>query len=267
MTSAKGPTTMKTIYFLGSKTVGNAALNYLIENSSILGVKILGVLSNARSLNSHEKTVVDIAHENNIEVIDGLEELLLRPSADFILSVQYHQILKPEHIAKANKLAVNLHMAPVPEYRGCNQFSFAVLNGDTTFGTTLHQLSAGIDSGDVLFEDRFDIDPKITAKQLHALTQEKSILLFEEHIQAILEENYTAKSQKELAQTRKQGFHLRRDIHQIKQIDLNWSDEKIDAHVRATYFPPFDGPFVEINGVKNYLTLNWKQEIEKLRTN
>jgi methionyl-tRNA formyltransferase len=98
-------------------------------------------------------------------------------------------------------------MAPVPEYRGCNQFSFAVLDGATTFGTTLHELNAGIDAGDVLFEDRFEISPTITAKELHTLTEQKSIVLFEQNIGNFLSGNYTPISQAELAKTRPQGFY------------------------------------------------------------
>lgn len=267
MTSAEGLTSMKTIYFLGSKTVGSAALTYLTTHANELGVKVIGVLSNARSLTGHEKTVVDIAQAHSIPVLSELDMLLTAPAADYILSVQYHEILKSAHIAKAKTLAVNLHMAPVPEYRGCNQFSFAVLNGDTTFGTTLHTLSVGIDSGDVIFEDRFDISQNITAKELHAQTEQKSIALFTNKIAHILSGNYQATSQKELAKTRKQGFHLRNEINTIKQIDLNWPDTKIDAHFRATFFPPFPGPFVEINGVKHYLSQNWRQEITELRNN
>ncbi|MBK8684503.1 MAG: hypothetical protein IPN26_05660 [Bacteroidetes bacterium] len=71
---------------------------------------------------------------------------------DFLISVQYHQILNERHIQKARTLAINLHMAPLPEYRGCNQFSFAILDQYPEFGTTLHVMDERIDHGDILFE-------------------------------------------------------------------------------------------------------------------
>jgi hypothetical protein len=60
---------------------------------------------------------------------------------------------------------------------------------------------------------------------------------------------------------RAHNFHLRSEVNNIKKIDSNWPDEKIDRYVRATYFPPFPPPFTIINGNKIELSLNWRNEI------
>ena len=104
------------------------------------------------------------------------------PNVDFIYSVQYHQILKKEDIQKAGIIALNLHMAPLPEYRGCNQFSFALLDNKKEFGTTIHQLDAQIDHGDLLFEKRFPIPENCWIEQLYSLTYDASLLLFKESL-------------------------------------------------------------------------------------
>ena len=65
-------------------------------------------------------------------------------------------------------------MAPLPEYRGCNQFSFAIVDGKKEFGTTLHKMEEGIDNGDIIAESRFDIPENCFVKELYELTYKTS---------------------------------------------------------------------------------------------
>ena len=116
-----------------------------------LDLKVIGVLTQARKEFGGDNDLAGLATAHNIPVLNSLDEL---PECDFLYSVQYHEILKQEHINKATKLAVNLHMAPLPEYRGSNQFSFAIIEGRSEFGTTIHQMDARIDHGDILFQKR-----------------------------------------------------------------------------------------------------------------
>ena len=252
---------MNKIAFLGSKEVGYSALNYLINNALKLDVELVAVLSNDRKLNEDDKSVIQLAKSLHIPILQTADELIQISEIDFLISVQYHEILLQKHINCANKLAINLHMAPLPEYRGCNQFSFAIIDGAKEFGTTLHVLESGIDSGDILFESRFPMSNKETVSTLHQKTTSESITLFEGSISDILTRNYTAKPQKTFYNLRPQSFHLRSEINDIKQIDLSWNEDKIDRYVRATYFPPFPSPYAMIDGEKVELSLNWKEEI------
>ena len=252
---------MNKIAFLGSKEVGYSALNYLINNANNLDVELVAVLSNDRKLNEDDKSVIQLAKTHHIQVLNSADELTEICEIDFLISVQYHEILSQKHIDCAKKLAVNLHMAPLPEYRGCNQFSFAIIDGAEEFGTTLHVLESGIDSGDILFESRFPLSNKETVSTLHQKTTSESITLFENSISDILTGNYTVKPQKTFYNLRPQSFHLRNEINDIKIIDLSWDEDKIDRYVRATYFPPFPSPYAVIDGEKVALTLNWKKEI------
>ena len=235
----------------------------MIENRNNLAIEIVAVLSNDRKISESDKSVLELAVTGKIPVLESTDDLLKLESFDFLISVQYHEILEQKHIDCAKKLAVNLHMAPVPEYRGCNQFSFAIIDGAKEFGTTLHVLEAGIDNGDILFEKRFPISRTETVISLHKKTTEESILLFEEHIHDIVTGNYSRTPQKSFKNIRPFGFHLRNEINHIKQIDLSWDEDKIDRYVRATYFPPFAPPFAIVNGKELELSLNWKEEISQ----
>ncbi|MGB0404245.1 MAG: formyltransferase family protein [Salibacteraceae bacterium] len=248
--------TPKRIAFLGGKKIGFSSLNYLLENKNQLGIELVCVFENTSSkLNPADNTVSSLAFKHGINLHSEIDDLLEYSDIDFILSVQYDKILQANHISKATELAVNLHMAPLPEYRGCNQFSFAIIDEAEVFGTTLHRLEEGIDSGDILFEKRFPIPKECFVTDLYGKTLVASAELFEESIENLLKGNYKLTSQKSLVEKRRAGFHLRSEVNQIKEIDGSWSVEKQKRHFRATWFPPFSPP-VLLQGNKP-LDLNW----------
>lgn len=249
---------VKEVLFLGSKEIGSYCLQLLIN---LPQVKIVGVLSNDRQLKSAGKTVTQIAGEHHIPVFSHPDDM---PEADFLISVQYHLILKSDHLKKARRAAVNLHLAPLPEYRGCNQFSFAILDEKTEFGTTLHLMDEGIDSGDLLFERRFPIPDKCTVTQLYELTLDHSKTLFAESITKILNGNFKAVAQKELIPERGSVVHYRKEMEALKNIDAGLPLKEIEKRIRATYFPPFPPPYTVIDGKKVNLDDRWKQKLKKL---
>ena len=246
------------IYYLGTKELGLECLKYLHQNADTFGIAISGVLTNSRTIkNSSNYSISSYCFDNHIKQIKDLNDLLVHENADFLFSIQYHEILKAEHIRKAERIAINLHMAPLPEYRGCNQFSFAIIDKANIFGTTIHRLEEGIDNGDILFEDRFPIHNKIFVKELHELTLAKSIYLFKNHLPDIIEGKYKLKSQEELKSHRNCSFHLRKEIGDLRKIDALWDIEKQKRFFRATYFPPFPPPVLVSNNNETELSMEW----------
>lgn len=246
---------MPKVYFLGTKEIGAECLAFLIEQFHLKEIEIIGVLTNNRNLGLASKSVADLAIEHKLKLIDSLQMFENEPDADFIVSVQYHQILKQKHIDKAKRLAVNLHMAPLPEYRGCNQFSFAIVDQAKTFGTTLHQLVREADAGPVIFEDRFSIPTEIFVKDLYDLTYAKSAALFQSIIGEVFKGNFVLTSQENLIESRGCSVHYRNEINTLKVIDDTWDSEKKRRYFRATYFPPFAPPKLKKNNQLHELNL------------
>ena len=142
---------MKKIVFLGAKKIGLKCLEEMFDRQRELDFEIVAVGTSQRGLEIQEFCKKHLIKE--IQSLDDLFEL----EFDLLFSVQYHLILTQEHIDCAREMAFNLHLAPLPAYRGCNQFSFAILYEDSEFGVTLHKMYSGIDSGDIVFESRFAI--------------------------------------------------------------------------------------------------------------
>lgn len=241
----------KSLVFLGSKPIGYQCFSHLLSQQDALNFKISGVITQKRKEFSDGADITGLAGNHNIPLFNSLNEL---PECAIIYSVQHHQILKKEHIERAAQIAVNLHMAPLPEYRGCNQFTLAIIDERKEFGTTLHRIDARIDHGDLLFEQRFPIPEHCWVQDLYELTFDASLELFKQTLPAIIAGDYSLKPQAALEGERGTSLHYRDEIASLKQIDLGWDAEKITRYVRATSMPGFEPPYTWIGDQKLYLT-------------
>lgn len=87
--------------------------------------------------------------------------------ADALIVVAYGLIL-PQPVLDAPRLGcVNVHASLLPRWRGAAPIQRAIEAGDTTTGTTIMQMDAGLDTGDMLATARVDILPDTTAASLH----------------------------------------------------------------------------------------------------
>lgn len=236
---------------MGSKPIGYDCFAYLIAEQEALNIQISGLLTHSRKEFGNAHDLNELAREHNVPVLDSLDNI---PECDIIYSVQYHQILKKEHITKAKQVAVNLHMAPLPEYRGSNQFSYAIIEGKEEFGTTIHQIDERIDHGAILFQKRFPIPENCWVNDLYQLTYDASLKLFKQTLAHVISGNYTAVPQQTLENKYGSSLHLRGEINKLKQIDLNWDNEKIKRYIRATYMPGFEPPYCIVDGKKLYFS-------------
>jgi methionyl-tRNA formyltransferase len=70
--------------------------------------------------------------------------------ATVAFSVLGTHIYTLEEIASVPCGIVNLHLAPLPQYRGFYAFTHAIANGEDRFSVTLHYVDEGIDTGPVI---------------------------------------------------------------------------------------------------------------------
>jgi len=248
---------------MGGKQVGYTSLFFLLEQSEKLNLEVVAVFENSSSpLSNKDQSLQLLADKFNIPHFSEKSHLLELEDVDFIFSVQYNQILTAEEIAVAKSLAVNLHMAPLPEYRGCNQFSFALIDKAEEFGTTLHVLEPDTDAGSIIFEKRFKIRENEFVTDLYNRTLGFSLQLFQEKLEPILNRNFQLTPQPELFDERGTSFHFRKEIEQLKRIDASWPLEKQKRYFRATFFPAFDPPVLISEEAEIPLSLDWYKKLK-----
>lgn len=82
---------------------------------------------------------------------------------DFILSFYYRNMIKPELLDIPSKGALNLHGSYLPRYRGRVPVNWAVINGETETGATLHYMVEKPDAGDIVDQEKITIEFTDTA--------------------------------------------------------------------------------------------------------
>lgn len=244
----------KQVIFLGARRAGLECLNILGQYCNEENHEITGALFSGANKNMKKKFKY-VCKKYDIDVLKELPKAENISKNDIMLSVQHDSIVPQKVLSEVSEVSVNLHMAPLPEYRGCNQFSFAIIDNADIFGTTFHVMDPEVDSGDIIFERRFSVPKKCWVKDLYDITTHESVIMFKNKIGNIIEGRYSKTPQKKLIEERGTSYHYRKEIEDIKEINLSWSKERIQRHIRATSMPGYPPPYTIVDGRKVSLKL------------
>jgi methionyl-tRNA formyltransferase len=87
-------------------------------------------------------------------------------SPELLVVCDYGEILRPETLATARLGGINLHGSLLPKYRGAAPVQWAILRGEAETGNSVIHMTAGLDAGPLLAQQRTPIDPDEDAAQL-----------------------------------------------------------------------------------------------------
>ncbi len=76
---------------------------------------------------------------------------------DFLLSFYYRNMIRPQLLEIPLRGALNLHGSYLPKYRGRVPVNWAVINGETETGATLHYMVEKPDAGDIVAQEKVPI--------------------------------------------------------------------------------------------------------------
>jgi phosphoribosylglycinamide formyltransferase 1 len=94
-----------------------------------------------------------------------LETLIAALKPDLVISAGFMRVLS-EQITSRFKI-INSHPALLPLFPGAHAVRDALAAGATETGTTIHWVDAGIDTGEVIAQERVEILPGDTEESLH----------------------------------------------------------------------------------------------------
>lgn len=126
-------------------------------------------------------SVRELAQVNNIPYLTSSIndpeniERVRKSAPDFILSFYYRNMIKPEVLEIPSKGALNLHGSYLPKYRGRVPVNWAVINGETETGATLHYMVAKPDAGDIVDQEKVPIEFTDTAQDVFGKVNEAAV--------------------------------------------------------------------------------------------
>ncbi len=160
--SLKNNSKLKIVFF-GNHIYGCGSLNALVSSGFYPSLVITNVPREDENI--WYPSVSDLAIHHSIKVIkcnkviDGGDIVkTIREIAPDILVISSYRNILGDHVLDLAKLgAINLHMAPLPKYRGAHPENWALINGENQMGYTVHYLDEGIDTGDIIAQDSVSI--------------------------------------------------------------------------------------------------------------
>lgn len=97
----------------------------------------------------------------------GSQQAIRDVEADVMVVVAYGLILPSKVLALPRYGCLNIHASLLPRWRGAAPIQRAILAGDAESGVCIMQMDKGLDTGDVLLEQRTPISEEDTGQSLH----------------------------------------------------------------------------------------------------
>lgn len=165
---------------------------------------------------------------NNNQELQRLSSL----NADIMVVIAYGLILPPEILISPRLGCINVHASLLPQWRGASPIQYAILNGDQLSGITVIQMNQGLDTGDILYKEPYQLKPDETAASLHdylAISGAKVLLSTLKNI-----ENSQLKPQA-------QDQSLSSYAHKINKSDalIDWSEPATTIERKIRAFNPW----------------------------
>jgi methionyl-tRNA formyltransferase len=79
--------------------------------------------------------------------------------------LEFDEIIKSDRF-KSKKL-YNIHFSLLPKFNGMYTFAWPILSSENCTGVSLHEVDAGIDTGDIVAQVKFNIEITDTARTLY----------------------------------------------------------------------------------------------------
>lgn len=163
------------IVFMGTPDFARESLKALYEaNYNIKAVVTNPDRPKGRGMKMIASPVKEYAIENNIDVyqpekvrnnqefIDKLKEI----NPDVICVVAYGTILPKEILDIPKYGCINVHASLLPKYRGAAPIQWSILNGDKETGVTTMYMDVGMDTGDMILQEKVQIEENETTGEL-----------------------------------------------------------------------------------------------------
>jgi methionyl-tRNA formyltransferase len=191
----------------------------------------------------HDLPVVMPADAKNPELAARIGAI----DPDFLFSFYYRRVIPESVLRLARRGALNMHGSLLPKYRGRSPINWAVLNGETETGATLHGMERRPDTGAIFGQEAVAILPDDRALDVFRKVTCAAERLLDRALPSLVDGSAVAVPQvEELATT----FGGRKPEDGL----IDWNREAAAVHnlVRAVA-PPFPGAFTTLRGRRVFI--------------
>ncbi|OSI36269.1 formyltransferase family protein [Neisseria dumasiana] len=233
---------MTKILFMGRKKVSAGLLEFLSAQNNI---EIVGVLTDSH-LQGSPTTAAAKRLGLPLYTFDTALQAMKegRLNYDLGISVLYWRKLRDEFLSTPSRGTINFHPALLPEYKGTGGYNLAIMDKLSEWGISAHYIDDSIDTGDLIEVVRFPMDPDTeTAQSL----ERRSMEVLEGFAQRLIMQAATSETKLPAYPNIGGEYTSRAEMEAMKEIRPG---DDVDRKIRAFWFPPYDGAYIEIDGKK-----------------
>jgi methionyl-tRNA formyltransferase len=184
------------------------------------------------------------------------QEQIREFSPDYIASLYYRNIIPGSILSLARITSFNIHPSLLPNSRGCFSAPWAIINGEAETGITFHEMVEKVDKGQILWQKAISITAQDTGYSLYHRLCAEAIRQFNPFFKELTQGNILPREMP------LGGTFFKRELPHQGHIDPSWDEIRIDAFIRAMFFPPFKGAIlrffdkeIEVSTFDEYLAL------------
>lgn len=152
------------IVFMGTPSFAAIILGALVKNKySIISVYTRPDKKIGRQQEMQKSVVKEMAEKNNLQIFQPEKfdqetiEKLQAQKPDIIIVAAYGKILPKEVLAVPVFGAINVHPSLLPRFRGPSPVQNTILAGEKETGTTIMLMDEGMDTGDILLQEKISL--------------------------------------------------------------------------------------------------------------
>lgn len=208
-----------------------------------------------RGLQLTESAIKKYATEKNLRILQpeklkdpGFIRELKSLHADVQVVVAFRML--PEIVWNMPPMGtINLHASLLPQYRGAAPINWAIINGEKETGVTTFKLQHEIDTGNILLQEKINIDDNETAGALHDTMMDVGAGLLLHTIQQLEKGNLKEVVQPDITNLIPDTLnHAPKIFTEDCEIKWNQPVEKIYNLIRG--LSPYPAAFTFLNGKK-----------------
>jgi methionyl-tRNA formyltransferase len=254
------------VLFCGARWLGIECLKELMKYKK--DAEIIGAIIPRKNEKVWWDDIIDENEVRKFRIkIMSWEKVEYLKKIDLVFSVLHGPIFRQSFIRRVKYGIINLHPAPLPYYRGCNGNAHAIINREKKFGTSLHYVDEGIDTGSIIETYWIKINTDDTGKSLYDRTHKLASKLFRDKLPIILKEAKKGKKLPSIPQNNRLTRYYPRTSLSDKEANMLWPKRRIYDFTRALQFPPFEPAFFKYKGKKIHLFAQKGQLVLKYNIN
>lgn len=158
------------IILIGQQQFASDTLTALID----AGEEIVGVISDPEKNSKRKNPLIETAQKKDLYLLEPeslsnsiVHEWVKELSPDLLILAFVTNFVPQALINLATYGGINYHPSLLPKYRGASAINWAVISGEEETGVTIHYIDDGLDTGDIILQEKVNIDFLDTVASLY----------------------------------------------------------------------------------------------------